>query len=102
MSNYLVRQYRPAYFSGFEDAVYSGVPEGRWATVPFFKNFMREGFSHFEVTPYGSYCDPPELIIDAHYTNGEHWVVAFAILETAPFASDWRYKGAKPYTFKTR
>lgn len=94
--NYLVRQHRPAYVSGFENKVYRNIQRDEIANVPFCENFKGEGFTHFTVKPYGS-----ELIISAHYANGEHWVVGFALPEDsdapAPdggglLRDNWRYK----------
>lgn len=59
-------------------------------------NFKHEGFSHFVVEHYAG----DELIVSAHYTNGEQWVAAFALPmdsnEIAPdgglLRDNWRYK----------
>lgn len=91
----LVRQYRPAYFSGFEDEVYRVASFDEATSVPFAARFRSAGFSHFTIEPYDERSG--EHIICAHYTKGKYkqWIVAFAIEESAEFAKNWRYAGAK-------
>ena len=91
---YHVRQYRPAYFTGFENDVLRDVPYDAILTAPWCENFKHSGLDRFTIKPYRTFEDGPykELIIEAHYKSGEHWVVGFAVETTAPFADDWRYK----------
>jgi hypothetical protein len=96
---YLVRQYRPNYFSGYENDVYGNVPFGQIISLPFFENFKREGFSHFYIED-SSMPESNEITFSAAYENGEHWVVAFALpVDSRTKAPDgglmrdnWRYK----------
>jgi hypothetical protein len=81
-----VRQYRPNYFSGFENAVCRDVEEDDILKCSWFENFRHEGFERFEIAPYGD-----EKIISAHYADGNGWVAGFAIPVDHPFAKDWRY-----------
>lgn len=89
-----VRQHRPAYFSGFNNDVIRDVPRDAITSVPWCGNFKHSDFDHFTVEPYRSQENGPykELIIEAHYKSGEHWVVGFAVETTHPFATNWRYK----------
>ena len=93
-TRYHVRQYRPAYFSGFENEVMRDVPYDEILGAPWCKNFVHSDFDRFTITPYRTIKDGPYrgLIIEAHYKGGEHWVVGFAVETTQPFADDWRYK----------
>ena len=92
---YLVRQYRPGYFSGFVNEVMRDVKFDDITKAPWCENFKHSDFSHFTIEPYGS-----ELIIEAHYRDGKHWVVGFALpMNSEAKASDggllrdnWRYK----------
>jgi len=86
-----VRQYRPNYFSGFENEVVRDVPWDKILEVPWMENFRHEGFDRFTVEKYGT-----EWIIQAHYRDGAHWVAGFAIETTHPFAENWRYKKEDP------
>lgn len=94
--NYLVRQYRPAYVSGYENAVFKDVPYDKITSMPFCENFKHSGFKEFVIETYSD----DELIVSAHYDNGEHWVVAFALPENSNDMSpngdllrdNWRYK----------
>lgn len=85
-----VRQYRPAYFSGFENSVCRDVEEDKILDCPWFDNFRHDGFERFTIEPYYG----GELIISAHYSDGKHWVAGFAIPVDKPFAKDWRYQKA--------
>lgn len=87
---YHVRQYRPNYFSGFENEVVRDVAFDDILKCSWFKNFEQHGFEHFSFCQYGD-----ELLISAHYENGEHWVAGFAIPIDKPLAADWRYSGDK-------
>lgn len=96
---YLVRQYRPAYFSGFDTEVASGIEYDKILDQPWFANFRSDGFTKFTIDPY--YGD--ELIISAHYKNGEQWVAGFALAENSEQMSNngdlmrnnWRYRPHK-------
>lgn len=88
---YHVRQYRPAYFSGFEDGVAKDLKRENLTAPAWFRNFESEDFDRWQVEPYGS--PSPELIISAFYKNGERWVAGFACDVTDPFAQNWRYGG---------
>jgi hypothetical protein len=95
MTKYLVRQYRPGYFTGFPTSVISGVEEDDITKVPFCENFKHSGFTKFTVEPYSG-----ELIISAHYENGKSWVVGFALPEESTLVApdgglmrdNWRYR----------
>ena len=87
-TRYHVRQYRPAFFSGFENEVIRDVPYEGILEAPWCENFKHDDFDHFSISKYGN----GELIVEAHYKSGEHWVVGFAIDSAHPFASDWRYE----------
>jgi hypothetical protein len=84
---YHVRQYRPNYFSGFDNAVVRDVSREAILQAPWFRNFEREGFDHFSVEP----CSSGELIISAHYKDGAHWVAGFAVSIKHELAKNWRY-----------
>lgn len=88
--NYHVRQYRPAWFTGFENEAVRNIPFEEILTCPWFRNFEHEGFRRFTFCEYGD-----ELMISAHYNNGEHWVAGFAVPVDKPLAEDWRYNGDK-------
>lgn len=98
---YLVRQYRPNYFSGFETQVVSGLSYDEITSAPFCENFKHGDFKCFTVSPY---ADGDELIIEAHYKNGAHWVAGFALPENSEMMSNngdkmrdnWRYKSRGP------
>ena len=95
MTKYLVRQYRPNYFSGFINEVYRDIPYDEITKVPFCENFKHHGFKEFTIEAYG-----PELIISAHYDDGKRWVVAFALpmdsdamaTEGGLLRDNWRYQ----------
>ena len=95
MTTYLVRQYRPAYFSGFTNCVCRDVEYDDITKVTWSENFKHSGFTHFSVEPYGG-----ELIISAHYENGKRWVVGFALESDSDVKApdggllrdNWRYK----------
>lgn len=97
MTRYLVRQSRPAYFSGFENEVFRNIEYDKITEVPFCKNFKHDDFEKFTVEPYGT---GDELIIMAHYKNGKSWVVAFALPMDSNMMSNnndlmrdnWRYR----------
>ena len=96
---YLVRQYRPNYFSGFENAVCRDVTYEGITQVPWCDNFKHDGFKEFKIESYGN-----ELIISAYYEDGERWVVGFALpmgseamaLEGGLLRDNWRYKPHEP------
>lgn len=85
---YLVRQYRPNYFTGFTNAVMRDVSYDDIVNVPWADNFKHTGFEKFTIEPYNG----GELIISAHYKSGKHWVVGFTIDSDDEFAQDWRYQ----------
>ncbi len=98
---YSVRQYRPAYVSEYENEVFHNVEYNKITEVPFCKNFEHHDFTHFTIKLYNEEVDKNgELIISAHYSNGKHWVVGFAIsndsqerLSNGELLKDnWRYK----------
>lgn len=92
---YIVRQYRPNFVTGFENSVVHGLTYEEIPAIPWADNFKHSGFSHFTVSPYEG-----ELIIEAHYTDGKHWVVGFALPEDSEIKApdggllrdNWRYK----------
>ncbi len=84
---YRVRQYRPAYFSGFATEIVTGLPRDQLTTAPFCRNFEHHDFKKFTVTSYGN----GELVIEAKYKSGASWVVGFAAEEGTEKALDWRY-----------
>lgn len=87
MTLYTVRQYRPAFFSGFEDAVVEHVETKDLMNpdvLPWLKNFQHKddpsyAFVEFYMESYWL----NELTISARYNNGKHWVAAIAV-EEAP------------------
>lgn len=93
---YLVRQYRPNYFSGFENAVVRDVLYDDITNVPWSDGFKQADFKNFVIEPYNG----DELIISAKYENGESWVVGFALPDHSVMVSNngdlmrdnWRYK----------
>lgn len=97
VKKYLVRQYRPAYFSGFETEVARGVEYDKITEQSWFSNFKRAGFKKFTIEPYAR---GDELIISALYANGKSWVAGFALPEESEMMSNngdlmrdnWRYK----------
>lgn len=96
MTNYIVRQHRPAYFTGYENKVFRDVPYDGITAVPFCKNFKHSDFESFTVEPYVD----DELIISVHYADGKHWVVGFALPEDSQMMApdggllrdNWRYR----------
>lgn len=84
---YHVRQYRPGYFTGFDNSVVYNLPEDKITDTPWSENFKHGDFEKFTVGRYGR-----ELIVEAYYKSGAHWVVGFAVESTDPLAEDWRYK----------
>jgi len=64
---YLVRQYRPNHFSGFDNDVVKGVEYDDITKAPWMENFKHSGFTEFKVEPYSG----DELIISAYYENGD-------------------------------
>jgi hypothetical protein len=87
MSLYHIRKYIPAFCEGFPLPVIYNLTYDELLTPDFVQSHNSRDFDHFEIAPYGK-----ELIIDAHYKSGEHWVVAFAVDASTPFADNWRYK----------
>jgi hypothetical protein len=95
---YLVRQYRPGYFSGFEDVVCRNVKYEDIIKVPWCENFKHDDFTEFTISDYHG-----ELIIEAHYASGAHWVVGFALPSDSDLMSNngdlmrdnWRYNPHK-------
>lgn len=85
------RQYRPAYFTGFEDGVAYDLGYDEITTPPWFRNFEHDDFDRWEIEPYGA-----ELIISAHYKDGQHWVAGFACDVTTAFARNFRYQPKEP------
>ena len=104
MSAYLVRQYRPGYFSGFDNAIFTAKDREDILNAPWLENFKHSTFERFEVEDYGN----GELIISAKFgpraerptRKVESWVAAFALPTdsnaTAPdgglMRDNWRYK----------
>ena len=94
---YKARQYRPNYFNGFDNDVRSSLSFDDLITVPWCENFKHSGFKEFKIEPYGS---GDELIISAHYEDGKHFVVGFALPEDSQQMSNngdllrdnWRYR----------
>lgn len=84
---YLVRRYRPDYFTGFDEQVISGVEYDKITEAPWCENFKRNGFVSFYLEPYTEH----ELIFGAKYQDGTSWVAGFATNENSPMARDWRY-----------
>ena len=85
---YHVRQYRPNYFSGYDNEVVHNIEYADILSVPWCENFKSDLFDHFSISKYNE----DELIIEAHYKNREHWVVGFAVDTKNAFAQNWRYK----------
>lgn len=86
---YHVRQYRPAFFEGFENGVAHNIKFDALTSPPWFRWFEHEWFDRWLIEPYGN--PSPELIISAIYKSGERWVAGFACDVNNPFAKDWRY-----------
>lgn len=93
MTLFHVRQYRPNYFTGFENIVVRDVPEDQILQVKFLRDWEARdaedciGFKEWLIEPYPS----GELLISATYANGQRWVAAFAVDAAHPMAKDWRY-----------
>jgi hypothetical protein len=96
MTKYLVRQYAPAYCTGFNldamrDVEYEDILKAPWC-----ERFRHEGFVEFYLEPYGN----GELIFGAKYKDGSSWVAGFALpMDSDAKAPDggllrdnWRYK----------
>jgi hypothetical protein len=64
-----IRQYRPAYFEGFENETVDFSTTYELINIPFVKNFAFGNFSHYAIS---------DNCLMAIYDNGfEHWVVGF-------------------------
>ncbi len=87
MTLFAVRQYRPAYFSGFTNLACHDVEEDKILDCPWFENFKHSGFKEFKIEPYGN-----ERIIVAYYDDGKHWVAGFCCEEGSEMSKDWRYQ----------
>jgi hypothetical protein len=94
---YLVRGYLPSFYSGFDIPAYSGYEEDQITGAPFCDSWRSDPkFSKFTVEIYHD----DELIIEAHMTDGKHYVVGFALPEDSPtkapdgglLRDNWRYK----------
>lgn len=96
---YLVRQYSPAFCTGFDLDAIREVEYDDILKAPWCDRFRHEGFVEFYLEPY--YGD--ELIFGAKYANGESWVAGFALPadsnEKAPdgglMRDNWRYRPHK-------
>lgn len=93
---YLVREYLPNFFSGFDLHAYRGIEHAEITSMPFCDSWRNGAdFDKFVIEPYG-----PELMISAYLTTGKHYVVGFALPEdseaVAPdgglLRDNWRYK----------
>ncbi len=68
-----IKQYRPNFFSGFENETVEFATTEELLNVEFVKKFKRDGFSGFALSTYG---EQTNLI--ATYKNGKKWwVVGF-------------------------
>jgi hypothetical protein len=76
MSKVHVRQYRPAFFEGFEDWEGDVDTVQELCAIPFITRWATDPiFDHFEIShPYRDYPSYHNLM--AMLKNGEHWVVA--------------------------
>ncbi len=94
MTKYLVRQYRPAYFSGFTSQVMREVEYDEITKVPWLE--QRED----EPLTVESDRGTDELFVMRTLKNGEKWVVSIALpMDSKTVAPDggllrdnWRYK----------
>ena len=101
MTKYLVRQYAPTYFSGFDMDVVGPIEYDEITNAPWMERFRHHGFKEFKIEPYTK----DELIVSAKYENGESWVAAFALPEDSNEMSNngdlmrdnWRYKPHKSW-----
>lgn len=96
MAKYLVRQYAPAFCTGFNLDAMRDVEYEDILKAPWLDRFKHEGFKEFYLEPY---CGD-ELIFGANYEDGQTWVAGFALAmdskERAPdgglLRDNWRYK----------
>ena len=84
---YLVRQYSPAFCTGFDLSVVEVDNKENIINVPWANRFKHVGFKEFKLADYHD----GELIVSAYYENGEHWVVSFACEVGSKHCDDWRY-----------
>jgi len=96
MTKWRVRQYRPNFFSGYENEVVPNIEEDKFATdVPFLVQWYNNPtLDHMEFKPYSG----DEWILVGHFKNSEYWVAGFATPESKIDPTNWRYKlsgGAK-------
>lgn len=93
---YLVRQYAPAYFTGFDLDAIKEVEFDDILKVHWCERFKHDGFVEFYLEPY----DGDELIFGAKYKDGTSWVAGFALPTNSNQMSNngdllrdnWRYK----------
>lgn len=84
---YLVRQYSPAFCTGFDLSVVEVDDKEKIINAPWADRFKTTGFKEFKTENYHG----GELIVSAYYENGEHWVVSFACEAGSNMSKDWRY-----------
>jgi hypothetical protein len=93
-----VRQYRPAFCTGFTNAVMRDVPRNEVLSAPWLENFKHDDFECFEIEGERGYGD--EQFIMARYRSGKRYVAGFVLpadsRTPAPdgglLADNWRYK----------
>ena len=82
MPLFTVRQYRPAFFEGFDNAVVEHVDEKDLmnpAVLPWLKNFQHaDDPTYAFVKFYVEEAFGKDKIVSALYNNGKHWVAAIA------------------------
>lgn len=96
---YLVRQYAPNFFSGFDLDVLSGIEYNDILKAPWLERFKRPNFVEFYLEPYAK----DEVIFGAKYSDGTSRVAGFALPmdsdQKAPdgglLRDNWRYKPHK-------
>lgn len=97
MAKYLVRQYAPAYCTGFDLDAASGVEYDDILKAPWLQRNRGPEFDKLTIEPSKG---TDELFIMANYHNGKRWVMGFALpensTEKAPdgglLRDNWRYK----------
>jgi hypothetical protein len=81
---WLVRQYRPAYFTGFENQV---CRVENILDAEFLQSWKEH--SDLSVKDYG---DGEQIVMGKSRDDGKSWVAAFACEDGSDMSKDWRYK----------
>ena len=82
-----IRQYRPSFFSGFENATAEYKTLEELMDIPFVKNFRLDPrhkeevtdkkFDRYAISDYGETREGESVVLVAEYKDGQHWVVGF-------------------------